>query len=125
MKRVGYGVLFFLVGILFPILIWVGLFIAIRRPVLYAVRRVAAAALALLTGTIFPILIWVGFGAAVSHWIRERRLQREPSRTVAEILAAAGLSTPWENSKAAPLAVPVFVKCPMSEIQELLTRVGL
>ncbi len=125
MKHIGYSVLFLLVGILFPVLIWVALFATIREPLLRAMRRVAWAALGLLTGIFFPLLIWVGLGVAVRHWMREMVLQREPGRPVAEILAAAGLPIQWETTGDKSLAAAVFVKCPVSEIHELLARVGL
>lgn len=125
MKRVGYGFLFLLVAVLFPVLIWVALFTAIREPLLRALRRVAWAALGLLTGIIFPLLIWAGLGVAVREWMRDRMLQRRPRRTVAQILAAAGLSIQWEATGDKSLAAAAFVKLPVSEIQELLTRASL
>lgn len=124
MKRVGYILLFLLVGILFPVLIWVALFVAIREPLLQAMKRVAWAALGLLTGIFFPLLIWVGLGVAVRQWIRERMLQREPGRTIAEILAAAELPVQWAAEDRTPEAA-VFLKRPMLEIQGLLARAGL
>ncbi len=125
MKRVGYGVLFLLVGVLFPVLIWVALFVAIREPLLRAMRRVACAALGLLTGVFFPLLIWVGLGVAVRQWMRERTLQWEQGSTVGVILAAAGLSVQWAAAEDRAPEVAVFPKRPMPEIRELLARAGL
>lgn len=124
MKRVGHILLFLLVGILFPVLIWVALFVAIREPLLQAMKRVAWAALGLLTGIFFPLLIWVGLGVAVKQWMQERKLQREPGRAIAEILAAAGLPVQWAVEDSA-LDAAVFLKRPMPEIQGLLARAGL
>ncbi len=125
MKRVGYGVLFLLVGVLFPVLIWVALFAAIREPLLQAMRRVASAILALLAGIFFPLLIWVGLVVALRQWVRERIFQREPGHTVAEILAAARLPIQWAPTADESVAAAVFLKHPMSEIQELLARAEL
>lgn len=124
MRRVAYGFLFLLAGILFPVLIWVALFVAMRKPLLHSMRRFASAVLALLAGIFFPILIWVGFGVAVKQWVQERTFGREPVRTVGDILAAAGLKIQWETPGARSAAA-VFAKPPMSEIRELLARTGL
>ena len=78
MKRVGYAAMFFLAGILFPVLIWVALFVAIRQPLVRAARRVGSVMLALLLGMLAPILIWVGLFLAIRYlllWWREERLQ--------------------------------------------------
>ncbi len=48
--------------------------------------------LALLGGILMPILIWVALGAFLTQKIREKRQQRMSTPTVAEILAAAGLT---------------------------------
>ncbi len=88
-------------------------------------KRIGYSVLFLLAGVLFPVLIWVGLGVAVRQWLRERMLQREPGRTIGEILAAAGLPIQWETTGDKPLAAAVFVKCPVSEIQELLARAGL
>ncbi|MBA7628765.1 hypothetical protein ES703_36260 [subsurface metagenome] len=88
-------------------------------------KRVAYAVLFLLAGVLFPILIWVGLGVAMSQWVRERRLEREPGRTVGEILVAAGFPIQWAATADEPVAAAVFLKRPMSEIQELLARAGL
>jgi len=117
MKRVGYGALLLLVGILFPFLIWVALFTAIRETLLRVMRRVAWAALGLLTGILFPLLIWAGLGVAVREWMRERMLQRRPRRTVAEILAAAGLSIQWEATGDKSLAAAAFAELPVQKFR--------
>jgi len=76
MRRVAYGVLFFFVAILFPLLIWVALFVAIRKPLLQVMKRVAYATLFFLVGVFMPILIWVAFVVAIRepllrgvHWL--------------------------------------------------------
>ena len=82
MKRVAYAALFFLAGILFPVLIWVGLFVAIRQPLVRAARRVGSVMLALLLGMLAPILIWVGFGVAIRQLLLrwwERRAALKPA----------------------------------------------
>ena len=57
---------------------------------------------------------------------RQRKaIRREPGRTVAEILAAAGLPIQWQTTGDKSLAAAVFAKRPMSEIQELLARAEL
>lgn len=61
-------------------------------------KRVAYAALFFLAGILFPILIWVGLGVAMSQ---------------------------WAATADKPVAAAVFLKRPMSEIQELLVRAGL
>lgn len=70
-RRIAYTGLFFIAGILFPVLIWVALFIAVRRPLLQVARRVASLALALVGGVLFPVLIWV----ALFVTVREPLLQ--------------------------------------------------
>lgn len=64
-RRVAFGALFFLVAILFPILIWVALFVVAREPLLRGVRRAAYATLFLLAGISMPLLTWVGFVVAM------------------------------------------------------------
>ncbi len=125
MRKVAPILLALLAGVLFPILIWVGLLAALRQPILKGVRRAAYSLLALLTGVFFPLLIWIGLGVAVYQRLCERISQREPARTLGEILAAAGLEIQWEFSEGRSPAVPVFTKRRMSEIRELLTRAGL
>ena len=125
MKRAAFGALFFLVAILFPVLIWVGFVVAMRKPLVAVMRRFAYATLFLLVGVFMPILIWVGLGVAVRQWMREWMLQREPGRTVSVILAAAGLSVQWAAAEDRALEAAVFLKRPMPEIRGLLTRAGL
>lgn len=73
MKRVAYAALVFLAGVLFPVLIWVALFAAIREPLLQAVRRVAHAVFFFLVGIFMPVLIWVVFAVAIRElWLRWR-----------------------------------------------------
>ena len=82
MKRVGSVVLALLAGILFPVLIWVALFVVIREPLLQAVRRAGSATLALLAGISAPVLIWVGFTVAIRELLLrwwERRAALKPA----------------------------------------------
>lgn len=125
MKRVISVVLAVLAGILFPILIWVALFIAVRKPVLYALRLTRSVALALLAGIFSPVLIWVSLSVALRHRIREWRLQQVSARTVGEILAAAKLTIQWETPEGESEVAAIFVKQPVSEIRQILVRVGL
>ena len=82
MKRVAYVALFFLAGILFPFLIWVALFVAIREPLLRAMRRFVSLVLTLLAGMLAPFLIWVGVTVAIRElWLRwwKRRVALKPA----------------------------------------------
>lgn len=82
MKRVGSALLALLAGILFPVLIWVALFVVIREPLLQAVRRAGSATLALLAGISAPVLIWVGFTVAIRELLLrwwERRAALKPA----------------------------------------------
>ena len=124
-RRVGSVMLALLLGMLAPILIWVGLFVAIREPLLQTSRRFASVILALLAGVLFPVLIWVGLVVAVSQWIQEGIPQREPARTIGEILAAAGLTIQQEPLEGKLVTATVFAKQPMPEIYRLLARAGL
>ena len=125
LKRLAYGALFILAGILFPVLIWIGLFVAIRMPLLEATKKIASVLLALLAGILFPVLIWAGLFVSVNQWLRERVLWREPARTIDEILSAAGLTVQWQVAAGRSTADALFIKQPMPEIRELLTRAGL
>ncbi len=125
MRQAGYAALFFMAGILFPVLIWVALVVAIREPLLRTLTRVSYAVLFFLVGIFMPVLIWVGLGVSVNQWVRQSILRQEPARTVGEILAAAGLMIQWEGTGGEAMAAPVFVRQPMSEIRELLARAGL
>ena len=124
-RRFASVILALLAGVLFPVLIWVGLVVVVREPLLLAVRRVAYAVSALLIGIAFPVLIWVGLVVAVSQWIQEKIPQREPARTIGEILATAGLTIQQEPLESQLVAVKVFAKQPMPEIHGLLARAGL
>ncbi len=55
-------------------------------------RGVGKVVLALLAGILMPVMIWVALGAFLTQKIREKRQQRMSTPTVAEILAAAGLT---------------------------------
>lgn len=82
MRRVGSLMLALLAGILFPVLIWVALFVTIRKPLLRAVRRAAAVLLALLAGILAPVLIWVGITVTIRElWLRwwTRRAALKPA----------------------------------------------
>ena len=100
-----------------------GSYAAAKQRVDTVVSRAAHAALFFLVGIFFPILIWVGLGIALNRWIRESAVHQP--RTVGKVLASAGISIRWESPAASSLAMALFVKQPMSEIQELLARAGL
>jgi hypothetical protein len=125
MREVLSVVLALLAGVLFPVLIWVALFVAIREPLLQAARRVASVVLALLAGVLFPVLIWVGLVVAINHLVRGRIRQVGLAPAIDDILAAAGLTIQRGPLEGSPVAVPVFAKQPMSEIHGLLARAGL
>lgn len=125
MKRVGSVMLALLAAILFPVLIWVGLFVAIRKPLLRGLKRAGAIALALLGGTSAPILIWVGLFVAMKEWVQEWGLRRMPARTIGEILTAAGLGTEWKASAETAPVMGCFLPLPVSKVNELLGRAGL
>ena len=81
-QRFAYGALFFLAGILFPVLIWIGLFVAIREPMLHVARRVAYGALFFLVGISMPVLIWVGYAVAIRALLLRWREEQLPSAMV-------------------------------------------
>jgi len=124
MRRVMYGLLFFLAGVLMPVLIWVALFVAVREQLVYAMKRSVYAVLFFLTGVFMPVLIWVGFFVAIKQWARERVPRRKAERTIGEILSAARLTIQWAPG-GKQLALTVFGRRPMSEIEELLARTKL
>jgi len=55
-------------------------------------RGVGKVVLVLLAGILMPILVWVALGASLTQKIREKRQQRMSAPTIAEILAAAGIT---------------------------------
>jgi len=84
MRGFGYGVLFFLAATLMPVLEWVALFIAVRKPLLQAMKRAAYAGLFLLVGIFLPMLIWVAFGIVTRMTLLrwwERRAALKPAAT--------------------------------------------
>jgi CheY-like chemotaxis protein len=113
MKKLGKMLAAVLGAIFMPILIWVGLGVALKQraaekaarqpataPVEVAgaaqprtARRVAATfgkmLLAVLGAIFMPILIWVGLGVAVNYQLRERSARKTTVPTLGEILAQA------------------------------------
>ena len=104
MRRVAYAVLFFFVGILFPVLIWVALAIAIRELLLRwrerravlkpatvrqqrfgGLGKVATVALAILVAILTPVLIWVALAIAIRELLLQWRGSRLPSTMVCPI----------------------------------------
>ncbi len=125
MKRIGPVILALLAAVLMPVLIWVALFVAIREPLLRALRRSAFAAVSVLAGILYPVLIWVGLFAAMRERARRWRLQRAPVRTVGEVLAAVGLTLGWEGPKEATPVAALFLPMPISEVRRVLVEAGL
>jgi hypothetical protein len=116
----------FLTGILTPILIWVGLIIVIREPLLGVIKQAGVTTLVFLTGVLTPILIWVGLIAALKELGEEYRLKRSPSRTIDEVFGMAGLSVqrveiPMESRE----RNAIFNPQPMSEVLGIFTQAGL
>ncbi|MDO9334648.1 MAG: hypothetical protein Q7T57_09035 [Dehalococcoidales bacterium] len=114
-----------LAAILAPVLIWVGLFVVIRQPILRVMRRVGVFALVFLAGVSTPVLIWVGLFVALKERVQEYQLKRAPSRTIAEILGAAGLSVQQTAFPGEMLEDTIFMPRPMSEIHGIFARAGL
>jgi len=108
MRRATFGALFFVVAILFPVLIWVALFAAVREPLLRAMRRAAYAALFFLAGISMPVLIWVGFAVA----IREPLL-RGVRRLVLVWYQVAGSKRALKPIAYAPLFLVVAILMPV------------
>lgn len=78
MKRIGTNLLALLAAVLFPLLIWVGLFVAIRPRLARATRRVGSLALVVLAGVFTPVLIWVGLFIALKERFQEWELKQSP-----------------------------------------------
>lgn len=125
MKRVISVILALLAGILFPVLIWVALFVAVRKPLLHVLNRIGSTVLALILGIFFPVLLWVGFGVAAKYKMREWRLRRVSARSIGEILATAKLAIQCETDGGESMASAVFERRPMAEIRQILVRAGL
>ncbi len=125
MKRMGAIMLALLAAILAPVLIWVGLFVVIRQPILRVMRRVGVFALVFLASVSAPVLIWVGLFVALKERVQEYQLKRAPARTIAEILGAAGLSVQQAAFPGEMLEDTIFMPRPMSEIHGIFARAGL
>jgi hypothetical protein len=78
MRRFGSVLLAIIAGMLFPVLIWVALFLAIREPLLVAAKRFGSVVLALLAGMLAPVLIWVGCTVTIRELLHRRRESRLP-----------------------------------------------
>jgi hypothetical protein len=124
MKKVGAALLALLCAVIFPLLIWVGLFIAIRPVLARAMRKVAGPVLALLAGVAAPLLIWVGLFVALKERYQEWQIQRSPSRTIGQLLHDAGISVQRVPYPEDPLVETVFAPRPMTEIHGMLARAG-
>lgn len=126
MKRTLAIFLALLAAVLFPILIWVGLFIVIREPLLGVIKQAGVIALVFLAGIITPVLIWVGLFAALKQLGEEYRLRRSPSRTIDEVFGMAGLSVQRVGfPEKLGERKAIFNPRPMSEILGIFTQAGL
>ena len=124
MKRIGANLLALLAAIVAPLLIWVGLFVAIRQPLVRAAKRIGSLALVFLAAVSTPVLIWIGLFAAIYEWRQEWQIRRAPARTVGELINSAGVSVQRAPYDKTP-AEAIFVPRPMPELHGLLVRAGL
>jgi hypothetical protein len=125
MKKVRSVMLALLAAVLAPILIWAGLFVALRRPLLVSFRRLAAVAAALFAAVAAPVLIWVGLLVAVKEHVQVWRLHRAPGRTISEILADAGLTIEWKTASEPAPVMGMIMPVSMTTIHRLLELAGL
>lgn len=125
MRRVLSTLLALLAGILFPVLIWVGLFVAIRPGLVRVASKARGVALALAAAMFVPLLIWIGLFVALKEWVHEWQLQRAPSRTITDIMQAAGLNLQSVPISEEPVADIRFVPRSISEIHDIFARAGL
>ena len=83
MRRTGATILALLAGILMPVLIWIALFVATRRRLLQAAKRVAYTVLFFLAGVLYPVLIWVAFVVATRkpflQWWQRKAVLKPPT----------------------------------------------
>jgi len=125
MKRASGIILALLAGMLFPFLIWVGLFVAVRPRIVKVMRRVGSIALVFLAAICAPLLIWVGLFVAIKERVQEWQLKRSPARTISEILGAAGISVQGaQYAEEAPVDV-IFRPRPLAEIHSIFVRAGI
>jgi hypothetical protein len=125
MKRIFSILLALLAAVLFPVLIWVGLFIAIRPRLVRVTKKVGGIALALLAGVSVPVLIWVGLFVALKERAQEWQLGRTPPRTITEILHAAGITLQHADFPEGIVAKTRFVPKSIPEIHGMFSRAGL
>lgn len=125
MKKLSSVMLALLAGVLAPILIWVGLFVVIRRPLLVSFKRLASVALALLAAVSAPVLIWFGLFIAVKDHMKIWQLHRAPGRTIYEILDDAGLAIEWRTATEPAPIMGMIMPISMSAIHKLLALAGL
>ena len=104
MRRTGATILALLAGILMPVLIWIALFVATRKPFLQwwqrkavlkptlvwqrhfgALGKVSSVLLAFLTTILAPVLIWVALAIAVRELLLRWRESHLPSTMVCRI----------------------------------------
>jgi hypothetical protein len=125
MKRIVGNLLAFLAAILFPLLIWVGIFVIIRPSLVRAARRIGTLAIVLLSGVFAPFLIWLGLFVAIKERYQEWKIKRSPSRTVAEIMEAAGVTVDGTSvTEQSPRDV-IFNPRPLMEIRGMIARAGI
>jgi len=125
MKRISANLLALLAAILFPLLIWVGLFVAVRPRLARATRRIGSLALVFFAGVFAPVLIWAGLFIAVKERFQEWELKRSPARTIAEIMEAAGLAVEVVHiTEELPTDV-IFTPRPLHEIHSIFARAGI
>jgi hypothetical protein len=126
MKRTGAIILVLLAAILVPVLIWVGLVVVIRQPILRVIKQAGVFSLVFLAGILAPVLIWVGLFSALKELGEEYHLKRAPYRTIAEIIGTAGLSIQKaESSEELVEENAIFMPRPMSEIVGIFAQAGL
>ena len=113
------------IGSLAPVLIWVGLFVAIRHPLVRMLKQAGVYSIVLLAGVSVPILIWIGLVVALREQSQQRRLFRLPSRTIAEIMGAAGLSVQRVTLAEETVGNVMFAPRSMAEVHEIFVRAGL
>lgn len=125
MKGLGANLLALLAAILFPLLIWVGLFVTIRPRLARATRHISSLTWVFLAGLFVPVLIWVGLFIALKERFQEWELKRSPARTIAEIMEAAGIAVEGIHiTEEAPTDV-IFEPRPLPEIHSIFARAGI
>ena len=125
MKRIGANLLAILAAVIFPLLIWVGLFVAISPRLARAAKRVSGLTIVFLAGVFAPVLIWVGLFIAIKERFQEWELKRSPARTISEIMAAAGLDIQGVHIIEEAPSDAIFTPRPLHEIHGIFARAGI